>query len=111
MKKFMVLLMLCSSFLFAINLQTASKEELMGIKGIGEKKAEQILEYRKVNSIKSPEDLRNIKGFGDSIINNVKNDVKAKGSSNKNDEKEVKDSKEKESKQDKKSKKDDETKK
>ncbi|RBQ29451.1 ComEA family DNA-binding protein [Aliarcobacter vitoriensis] len=111
MKKFMVLLMLCSSFLFAINLQTASKEELMGIKGIGEKKAEQILEYRKVNSIKSPEDLRNIKGFGDSIINNVKNDVKAKGSSNKGDEKEVKDSKEKESKQDKKSKKDNETKK
>ncbi|RBQ32428.1 competence protein ComEA [Arcobacter sp. FW59] len=111
MKKIMALLMLCSSFLFAINLQTASKEELMGIKGIGEKKAEQILEYRKVNSIKSPEDLRNIKGFGDSIINNVKNDVKAKDSSNKGDEKEVKDSKETESKQDKKSKKDNETKK
>ena len=58
MKKIVALLMLCVSFLFAeINLQTASKEELMGVKGIGEKKAEQIIEYRKTNIIKNPEDL------------------------------------------------------
>ena len=74
MKKIVALLMLCGSFLFAeINLQTASKEELMGVKGIGEKKAEQIIEYRKTNTIKNPEDLKNIKGFGDSIVGNVKN--------------------------------------
>ena len=74
MKKIVALLMLCVSFLFAeINLQTASKEELMGVKGIGEKKAEQIIEYRKTNTIKNPEDLKNIKGFGDSIVGNVKN--------------------------------------
>ena len=73
MKKLVTLLMLCCSFLFAeINLQTASKEELMGVKGIGEKKAEQIIEYRKTNIIKNPEDLKNIKGFGDSIVGNVK---------------------------------------
>jgi competence protein ComEA len=73
MKKIVALLMLCCSFLFAqINLQTASKEELMGIKGIGEKKAEQIIEYRKTNTINNPEDLKNIKGFGDSIVGNVK---------------------------------------
>lgn len=74
MKKIVAFLMLCCSFLFAdINLQTASKEELMGIKGIGAKKADQIIEYRKTNTIKSPEDLKNIKGFGDSIVGNVKN--------------------------------------
>ncbi len=74
MRKIVVFLMLCCSFLFAeVNLQTASKEELMGIKGIGEKKADQIIEYRKTNTIKSPEDLKNIKGFGDSIVGNVKN--------------------------------------
>ncbi len=56
----------------ALNLQTATKEELMGIKGIGDKKAEQILEYRKTNKINSPEDLKNIKGFGDSIVSNIK---------------------------------------
>ncbi|AXX90969.1 competence protein ComEA [Arcobacter suis] len=73
MKRLVALLMLCCSFLFAeINLQTASKEELMSIKGIGEKKAEQIIEYRKTNTINTAEDLKNIKGFGDSIVGNVK---------------------------------------
>lgn len=72
MKKLVTLLMLGCSFLFAqINLQTATKEELMGIKGVGEKKAEQIIEYRKTNTIKTPEDLKNIKGFGDSIVGNI----------------------------------------
>lgn len=72
MKKILVILMMCSSFLFAaINLQTASKEELMSIKGIGPKKAEQIIEYRKTNVIKSADDLKNIKGFGDGLIKNV----------------------------------------
>ena len=73
MKKIVALLMLCFSFLFAeINLQTASKEELMSVKGIGEKKAEQIIEYRKTNTITKADDLKNIKGFGDSIVGNIK---------------------------------------
>ena len=62
MKKIVALLMLCVSFMFAaINLQTATKEELMSIKGIGDKKADSIIEYRKTNEIKDPEDLKNIK--------------------------------------------------
>jgi competence protein ComEA len=74
MRKLVVLLMLGCSFLFAaMNLQTATKEELMSIKGVGDKKAEQIIEYRKTNTIKTPEDLKNIKGFGDSIVGNIKN--------------------------------------
>ena len=73
MRKLIVLLGLGASLLFAqINLQTASKEELMAIKGIGPKKAEQIIEYRKTNTISTPEDLKNIKGFGDSIVGEVK---------------------------------------
>jgi competence protein ComEA len=78
MKKLVSIALLFGGFLFAsINLQTASKEELMEIKGIGEKKAEQIIEYRKTNKINSPEDLKNVKGIGDSIVNNVKNNVSA----------------------------------
>jgi len=74
MKRIVMLWVLCVSFMFAeLNLQTASKDELMGIKGIGEKKAEQIIEYRKTNKINTPDDLKNIKGFGDSIVSNVKN--------------------------------------
>ena len=73
MKKLVLLLGLSASFLFAqINLQTASKEELMAIKGIGDKKADQIIEYRKTNTISNPDDLKNIKGFGDSIVGEVK---------------------------------------
>ncbi|PUE65064.1 ComEA family DNA-binding protein [Arcobacter lacus] len=73
MKKIVALFALCGTLVFgAINLQTASKEELMNIKGIGEKKAEQIIEYRKTNTIKSADDLKNIKGFGDNIVSNVK---------------------------------------
>jgi competence protein ComEA len=73
MRKIVALLMLCVSFVFAaINLQTATKEELMEIKGIGDKKADQIIEYRKTNKINEPEDLKNIKGIGDSIVSSVK---------------------------------------
>ena len=65
------------SFLFsAINVQTASKKDLMCIKGIGDKKAEAILKYRKSNKLKSADDLINIKGFGKGIVANVKADTK-----------------------------------
>lgn len=84
MKKILAILTLGSSLLFgAINLQTASKEELMSIKGIGEKKADQIIEYRKTNKISKPEDLKNIKGFGDNVVGNVQNDVKVKDKASK----------------------------
>ncbi len=73
MIKIIGILMLFVSFIFAsINLQTATKNELMSIKGVGDKKADQIIEYRKTNEIKSAEDLKNIKGFGNSIVSNVK---------------------------------------
>jgi competence protein ComEA len=73
MKKILFFMVLSVSFLFsAINVQTASKDELMCIKGIGEKKATAILKYRKSNKVKSADDLINIKGFGKVIIANVK---------------------------------------
>lgn len=73
MKKIFALLVLSVSLLFcSIDLQNASKSELMSIKGIGPVKAEQIIEYRKTNQIKSPEDLKNIKGFGNGVVSNIK---------------------------------------
>ncbi len=76
-KKVLVMLSLSLSFLVAIDVQTASKEELMCIKGIGEKKAEAILKYRKSHKLKSADDLLEIKGFGKVLVENVKKEVKS----------------------------------
>ena len=75
--KIVLLLFLGSSLLFSsVDFNTASKEDLMGIKGIGEKKALTIIEYRKTNSINSVDDLKNIKGFGDKLITKIKEEIK-----------------------------------
>lgn len=97
MKKIIALFMLSVSLMFgAINLQTATKEELMSINGIGSVKADQIIKYRKTNKIKSPDDLKNIKGFGDGIVNNVKKNktTKAKVKTKETSTKKVKEAKE-----------------
>lgn len=53
-----------------ININTADKETLMSvIKGVGEKKAEAIIIYREENGdFKSIDDLANVKGIGQGII-------------------------------------------
>ena len=50
----------------AINLNTATLEQLETLPGIGRKTAERILEYRtKTGSFKRIEDLMNVKGIGE----------------------------------------------
>ena len=53
----------------AININTADKETLMAIKGVGEKRAEAIIMYREKNGpFTSLDQLTNIKGVGNSFL-------------------------------------------
>jgi len=59
-----------------ININTASKEELMTISGIGESKANAIIEYRKnVGLFEKIEDIKNVSGIGDSVFEKIKNSI------------------------------------
>lgn len=59
-----------------ININTASKEQLMSLPGIGEAKAESIISYReKKGGFKSPEDLMKIEGIKSSVYNKVKDKI------------------------------------
>lgn len=59
-----------------VNINTATKEELMTLNGIGESKAIAIIEYRNTNgNFKTIEDLKNVSGIGDSAFEKIKDNI------------------------------------
>lgn len=59
-----------------ININTASKEELMKLKNVGSQKADAIIEYRYINGLfKSIEDLKNVSGIGDKLFESIKENI------------------------------------
>ncbi len=60
-----------------VNINTATKEELETLEGIGDSIASRIIEYREKNGkFKKIEDIKNVAGIGDSKYDAIKNDIK-----------------------------------
>jgi competence protein ComEA len=59
-----------------INLNTAPKEELMTLRGIGEARAEDIIKYRDSHgAFKKNEDIMNVSGIKDAAFQKIKDDI------------------------------------
>jgi competence protein ComEA len=66
-----------------VNLNTATKEDLDKVKGIGPVKAQSIIEYRKKNGpFKSVDELENVKGFGSKSVKKVRPELTVDGLTN-----------------------------
>lgn len=55
-----------------ININTATKEQLQTLTGIGEAKANAIIEYRKVNKFVKIEDIKEVNGISDAMFEKIK---------------------------------------
>ena len=59
--------------LAAVNINTASKEELTSIKGVGDKRAQDIIDYRTKNGpFKSIDDLEKVPGVGPGLMKQIR---------------------------------------
>jgi competence protein ComEA len=74
-----MLMVLVVSLFAKIDLNSADAKALTEIKGLGEKKAEAIVEYREKNGkFKSVEDLLNVKGIGKKLLEVIKEEAEVK---------------------------------
>ncbi len=63
-----------------VNINTATKEELTTIKGIGDKRAQEIIDYRKKNGdFKSVDELEKVPGIGPGTMKQIRSQVTVSG--------------------------------
>src|SRR3954470_2269608 len=66
----------------AVNINTATKEQLESLNGIGPVKAQAIIDHRQKNGpFKSAEDVKNVTGVGDATFDKIKGDISISGAS------------------------------
>ncbi len=58
-----------------VNINYAGKEELMTLPGIGEAKAQKIIDYRSSTKFRKKEDIKSVNGIGDAVYNNIKDSI------------------------------------
>lgn len=58
-----------------ISINTATKEELLTLSGIGESKADAIIEYRKTKKFETIEEIKEVSGIGDSLFEKIKDHI------------------------------------
>lgn len=80
MKRVLTLILVlfsCINLAFAaVNLNTASVDELDAVKGIGPSKAKAIVDYRTKNGpFKSVDDLKEVKGFGEKSVAKLRGEL------------------------------------
>jgi len=64
----------------AVNINTATKEELTSLKGIGEKRAQDIIDYRTKNGpFKSVDDLEKVPGIGPGTMKQIRPELTTTG--------------------------------
>jgi competence protein ComEA len=66
--------------LAVVNINTATKEELTSLKGVGEKRAQEIIDYRKKNGdFKTVDDLEKVPGIGPGIMKQIRSNISVTG--------------------------------
>ena len=75
MKKFLFLIVLSVLAFASVDINRATAKELTTLKGIGKKKAEAIVAYRKAHCFKSIDELTKVKGVGKKTVEKHRKEV------------------------------------
>ena len=77
---FLALFTYASIAFAAVNINSATKEQLESLDGIGPVKAQAIIDYRKKNGpFKSLEDIKKVDGVGDATYDKIRKDISLSG--------------------------------
>jgi competence protein ComEA len=84
MKKLLIALFAFFAFsglaMAAVDINTATVEQLEALKGVGPAKAKAIVEHRTKNGpFKSVDDLKAVKGFGDKSVDKLRSEISVGG--------------------------------
>lgn len=75
MKNVLLLALGASLLMGSVDINSADKESLMGLNGIGEAKAQSIINYRETKCITNAKELQEVKGIGEAIIAKNKDEI------------------------------------